>query len=879
MKAQILTEFLTNFLRRPGHIGEKADGNGDAHFAEMVGAADGAEPEDAGGASMPVSSVAAPPSAAAEVSIGSSVSMSNAVVFRAMMPAAENASAPVVATPEGAGDTARPRDVVGALLADGNGKAPESADDPRKPSLIATGAFVEDAPTVAPGASILPDQKSAVGAGMEDVSGTNETSKRDVAAFRAESDRDAVRKGADVSPLATPASMTQLGASVLSVSDANSRGASMEPARISVSAAAARTETTEGRDNRFAGEAEGLAHIELDVETGRMGAVEIGGSNSGQPQAKNMAGRVSTASNTGEDFAAYRALGIEPRVTAGASLAASPETGMPRLPDDGSMVQEDAAQKAQVGVIATRLTGKEGAVDARENTASAETRTVGADAGAKSKLPDVSAPMGDMAGGAEGLVPLKGPSVQVDQEQNPVDIPVQQVPTNPVSLSEHTMEAEENTGSDGEPPVRRGRSEAVLPATTGMVSAPASGTAEAVGASRRSADLTGAELMTARAEFVRALQSLEEPVVLRTLPEPPSVAMPKLDGSVEVAGEGHAAPSGEQIFRTPAPEVRAKSAAAVTDAFSPALAANMTSGDNTRTAQMPDLLAQVPEPEPLAPTRDAARVVASDAAETDLRGADMPLSADDKEMPRVPMSHRPLLQGDGPDTGDAESGSPDLEAPREKSATAPSSGRETETGVAVQHSAQTTTGPREAVVSTLSRIPASFGEAALLSGNAGSEGGVSAHMSLTGHSVHALQGERQAAATASGVSQQITQAMSGSGDRPVELTLSPEELGKVRLTLHSHDATITVAVQAERTDTLDLLRRNIDLLARDFREIGYGDVSFSFGEQASGGYKPDSSLPDPYAERESDPAPRFQTASVAVLSPVRDPSGGLDLRM
>ena len=43
-------------------------------------------------------------------------------------------------------------------------------------------------------------------------------------------------------------------------------------------------------------------------------------------------------------------------------------------------------------------------------------------------------------------------------------------------------------------------------------------------------------------------------------------------------------------------------------------------------------------------------------------------------------------------------------------------------------------------------------------------------------------------------------------DRPVELTLNPEELGRVRMTLATHDAGITVTIVAERADTLDLMR-------------------------------------------------------------------------
>ena len=70
----------------------------------------------------------------------------------------------------------------------------------------------------------------------------------------------------------------------------------------------------------------------------------------------------------------------------------------------------------------------------------------------------------------------------------------------------------------------------------------------------------------------------------------------------------------------------------------------------------------------------------------------------------------------------------------------------------------------------------------------------------------------------------------------VEIALSPEELGHIRLLLRDHTtATPTVTLHADRADTLDLLRRHIDILAQDLRDMGYRDVSFSFGGQTHDG--------------------------------------------
>ena len=65
-------------------------------------------------------------------------------------------------------------------------------------------------------------------------------------------------------------------------------------------------------------------------------------------------------------------------------------------------------------------------------------------------------------------------------------------------------------------------------------------------------------------------------------------------------------------------------------------------------------------------------------------------------------------------------------------------------------------------------------------------------------------------------------------DGPVELTLSPEELGRVRLNLSPDGTGLHVTVQVERGDTLDLLRRNSDLLLQEIRAQGFSGATFSF---------------------------------------------------
>ncbi len=85
----------------------------------------------------------------------------------------------------------------------------------------------------------------------------------------------------------------------------------------------------------------------------------------------------------------------------------------------------------------------------------------------------------------------------------------------------------------------------------------------------------------------------------------------------------------------------------------------------------------------------------------------------------------------------------------------------------------------------------------------------------------------------------IAQAARALSDRPVELTLNPEELGRVKLTLQGSDGAMSVQLTVERPETLELLRRHIDLLAADLRQAGYERLTFAFaGQQGQSGQHP-----------------------------------------
>lgn len=78
------------------------------------------------------------------------------------------------------------------------------------------------------------------------------------------------------------------------------------------------------------------------------------------------------------------------------------------------------------------------------------------------------------------------------------------------------------------------------------------------------------------------------------------------------------------------------------------------------------------------------------------------------------------------------------------------------------------------------------------------------------------------------VARQIADALQHLPNRPVEIVLSPEELGRVRLGVSTSEGNIMVSVLAERPETTELIRRHISALETAFQELGYSNINFSF---------------------------------------------------
>ena len=132
------------------------------------------------------------------------------------------------------------------------------------------------------------------------------------------------------------------------------------------------------------------------------------------------------------------------------------------------------------------------------------------------------------------------------------------------------------------------------------------------------------------------------------------------------------------------------------------------------------------------------------------------------------------------------------------------------------------------------------------------------------------------------VARQIAQAMQAAPDRAIELTLSPAELGRVRMSLGGADQNMIVSIFAERPETLDLMRRNIDMLNQAMLELGYTDVTFAFeqgqqGETATGDEQGTDTPDKSHASLDLDlaAAPPAETLAPALNTP----GAGLDLRL
>ncbi|MBU2937098.1 flagellar hook-length control protein FliK, partial [Pacificibacter marinus] len=136
------------------------------------------------------------------------------------------------------------------------------------------------------------------------------------------------------------------------------------------------------------------------------------------------------------------------------------------------------------------------------------------------------------------------------------------------------------------------------------------------------------------------------------------------------------------------------------------------------------------------------------------------------------------------------------------------------------------------------------------------------------------------------IAAQIADAARQLPDGPIEISLSPEELGKVKLTFQvSENGAMNVVVATERAETLELMRRNVDSLLAEFSDLGYEGSSFQFqqdGQNTSGDQSEQSGSGGASGSISSTDSIQSPQSDTDPLSPVRlhlDGTAGMDLRL
>ncbi|CUK12794.1 Flagellar hook-length control protein FliK [Shimia thalassica] len=121
------------------------------------------------------------------------------------------------------------------------------------------------------------------------------------------------------------------------------------------------------------------------------------------------------------------------------------------------------------------------------------------------------------------------------------------------------------------------------------------------------------------------------------------------------------------------------------------------------------------------------------------------------------------------------------------------------------------------------------------------------------------------------VSRQLAQAIQRGTDGSVEIRLSPEELGDVKMRVAQSENAISITIQSERADTLELMKRHHQLLEKELLSMGFQEASFFFGDREK------DEQPNTEFLRTSDPledAAEVESGSRRIAS-----DGGLDLRV
>lgn len=133
------------------------------------------------------------------------------------------------------------------------------------------------------------------------------------------------------------------------------------------------------------------------------------------------------------------------------------------------------------------------------------------------------------------------------------------------------------------------------------------------------------------------------------------------------------------------------------------------------------------------------------------------------------------------------------------------------------------------------------------------------------------------AATPGSLGPEIARIIQSKAGDEVEIQLAPHELGRLRIRVAVESEATRVTVQAERPETLDLMRRNGEVLMKELRAAGFAGGTLDFAGWSGGSQRSHSfAAPGQFPVGEN-----VSIAEVRVLSP--DPTHrtgtGLNLRL
>lgn len=123
---------------------------------------------------------------------------------------------------------------------------------------------------------------------------------------------------------------------------------------------------------------------------------------------------------------------------------------------------------------------------------------------------------------------------------------------------------------------------------------------------------------------------------------------------------------------------------------------------------------------------------------------------------------------------------------------------------------------------------------------------------------------------------QIAAALAARPERPLEVRMAPAELGGLTVNLRQDGEILRVVVQADRPETLDLLRRNGETLLEELRLAGFSGAALTFGD---GGGAQDRGSSAPSRTTPVTDLPPTSAGVTAVTFGPAQTAQGLDLRL